>query len=251
MKETRLLMGMPITVEVVDQAVRPRHFKSVFRLFRDIEKRFSPFEETSETTLWDKGLLKRSQISPQMRVVMQLAEETKWTSRGYFDVYREGRFNPVGIVKGWAIHKAARLLGKAGFTDFYVEAGGDAQVSGHGPKGEPWLVGIRDPFDVTQIVKVLEVSDSGVATSGTYFRGHHIYDPLDSSGRIVDEPVSLTVIAADVLDADRFATAAFAMGQEGISFIEGMDGYEGYLVDGSGTATYTTGFADYVAAVDA
>ena len=243
-------MGMPITVEVVDRGVRPRHLESVFRLFRQIDERFSPFKETSETTLWDRGLLKSSQISPQMRAVMQLAEETTQASGGYFDVYREGRFNPVGIVKGWAIHKAARLLHLAGFADFYVEAGGDAQVCGRGPEGKPWLVGIRNPFDVSQIIKVLGISDRGVATSGTYFRGHHIYDPLDPAGRIAAEPVSLTVIAADVLDADRFATAAFAMGQAGIAFIEGMDGCEGYLVDGRGTATYTTGFASYVAVDD-
>ena len=40
------------------------------------------------------------------------------------------------------------------------------------------------------------------------------------------------------------------MGQAGIAFIEGMDGYEGYLVDGRGTATYTTGFASHVAVDD-
>jgi thiamine biosynthesis lipoprotein len=185
-----------------------------------------------------------------MRAVMQLAEETKQESGGYFNVYREGTFNPVGIVKGWASHKAARLLHLAGFSDFYVEAGGDAQVCGRGSEDRPWLVGIRNPFDVSQIIKVLRISDRGVATSGTYFRGHHIYDPRDPSGRIAVEPLSLTVIAADVLDADRFATAAFAMGQAGIAFIEGMDGCEGYLVDGGGTATYTTGFASYVAVDD-
>lgn len=242
-------MGMPITVEVVDRAVRPRHLESVFRLFREIDERFSPFKEASETTLWDRGLLKSSQMSPQMRVIMQLAEETRRASGGYFNVYRGDTFNPVGIVKGWAIHKAARLLRVAGFADFYVEAGGDAQVCGRGPEGKPWQVGIRNPFDVSQVVKVLRISDRGVATSGTYFRGHHIYDPLDPTGRISLEPVSLTVIAADILDADRFATAGFAMGQAGIAFIEAMDGYEGYLVDGQGTATYTTGFASY-AAVD-
>ena len=240
-------MGMPITVEVLDREVRPRHLEAVFRLFRQADERFSPFKQTSETSLWDRGLLKSSQISPQMRAVIQLAEETRQASEGYFDVYRDGRFNPVGIVKGWVIHKAARLLQRAGFADFYVEAGGDAQVCGRGPGGKPWLVGIRNPFNVSQIIKVLEIGDSGVATSGTYFRGHHIYDPQNPAGRIAAEPVSLTVVAADILDADRFATAAFAMGRAGIAFIEGLDGCEGYIVDAAGTATYTSGFAGYVA----
>lgn len=243
-------MGMPITVEVADRRVRPRHFRSVFRLFNEIEERFSPFKEASETTLWDQGMLKSSQLSPQMRAVMQLADATKLESGGHFDVYRDGRFNPVGIVKGWAIHKAARLLRQAGFADFYVEAGGDAQVCGRGPEGGPWRVGIRSPFDVTKVIKVLGLSDRGVATSGTYYRGHHVYDPLDPSGRIATEPSSLTVIAASILDADRFATAAFAMGQTGIAFIEGVKGCEGYLVDDQGVATYTSGFKGYVAAGD-
>ena len=50
-----------------------------------------------------------------MRVILQLAEETRQATGGYFDVGGSGRFNPVGIVKGWAIHKAARLLRREGF----------------------------------------------------------------------------------------------------------------------------------------
>ncbi|MER9313470.1 FAD:protein FMN transferase [Mesorhizobium australicum] len=84
-------------------------------------------------------------------------------------------------------------------------------------------------------------SGRGVATSGTYVRGQHIYNPHGIGGWIQDI-VSLTVIGADVLEADRFATAAFAMGRDGILFIEQAPGLEGYLVDANGRATPTTGF---------
>ena len=60
----------------------------------------------------------------------------------------------------------------------------------------------------------------------------------------IPDVVSLTVIGPDVLEADRFATAAFAMGKEGIVFIEEMPRLEGYLVDSSGRAVLTSGFAD-------
>ena len=57
--------------------------------------------------------------------------------------------------------------------------------------------------------------------------------------------VSVTVLGPNVYEADRFATAAFAMGSEGIHFIEELPRFEGYLIDRSGIATMTTGFADY------
>ena len=53
------------------------------------------------------------------------------------------------------------------------------------------------------------------------------------------------MIGPDVLEADRFATAAFAMGKAGIVFIEQMPGLEGYAVTGNGRATLTSGFGAY------
>ncbi len=58
---------------------------------------------------------------------------------------------------------------------------------------------------------------------------------------------SVTVIGPDVYEADRFATAAFAMGERGIRFLESLDGFEGYMIDNDGIATMTTGFVRYTA----
>ncbi len=80
-----------------------------------------------------------------------------------------------------------------------------------------------------------------MATSGTYVRGQHIRDPHAPEVPLTDV-VSLTVVAADVYDADRFATAAFAMGAEGIEFIDSLPGLEGYQIDRDGLATFTSGF---------
>ncbi len=97
---------------------------------------------------------------------------------------------------------------------------------------------------MNEIVKVLSITDCGVATSGTYIRGQHIYNPKHA-GEPITEIVSLTVIGPDIYEADRFATAAFAMGREGIFFIERVEGLEGYMIDRSGQATLTSGFARY------
>ena len=58
--------------------------------------------------------------------------------------------------------------------------------------------------------------------------------------------VSITVIGRDILEADRFATAAFAMGKDGVYFIEGIPGLEAYQINVSGLATQTSAFEQYV-----
>jgi thiamine biosynthesis lipoprotein len=83
-----------------------------------------------------------------------------------------------------------------------------------------------------------------VATSGTYIRGQHIYNP-HASNDAIKEVASLTVIGPTIYDADRFATAAFAMGKAGINFIESLDNYEAYLITDDRQATLTSGFERY------
>jgi thiamine biosynthesis lipoprotein len=183
-----------------------------------------------------------------MKTVFRLSEKTREETYGYFDILRHGRYDPSGLVKGWAIYHAAQLLRKRGFKNFYVDAGGDIQVHGKNPQGQNWQIGIRNPFNIDEIVKVVSVSNRGVATSGTYVRGNHIYNP-NIEGDLETTIVSLTVIGSNIYEADRFATAAFAMGGEGIYFIESLKGFEGYMIDQNGRATMTTGFGEYISHV--
>jgi FAD:protein FMN transferase len=78
-----------------------------------------------------------------------------------------------------------------------------------------------------------------------YIRGNHIYNP--HTGQFgSDDIVSITVVGPDVLEADRYATAAFAMGREGIYFIERTKGLEAYEIDVSGVARMTSGLERYL-----
>ncbi len=245
LRDTRILMGMPIAVEIVD-AVDASILEKVYGYFADVEERFSVFKDTSEISAFNQGHISASDFSADMQEVLTIAERTKNQSGGYFEIRKpDGSLNPSGIVKGWAIRNAARLLQAKGVVNFFVDAGGDIQTGGHNGDGQDWRVGIRNPFNSTEIIKALVLKGNGIATSGTYVRGQHIYNPHDPA-RQIDDIVSLTVIGPDVLEADRFATAAFAMGHEGIYFIEEMAGFEGYMVDAKGIATQTSGFGGYV-----
>jgi thiamine biosynthesis lipoprotein len=245
MKETRLMMGMPITLEVLDPAASSETLEMVFAYFDYIDHTFSTYKEDSEISRINQGRLALAQASEDMQTIFALSEWTKKVTDGYFDILRNGSYDPSGIVKGWAIFNAAEMLREQGFANYYVDAGGDIQMAGTNAQGQPWRLGIRNPFNPQEIVKVLTVSNCGVATSGTYVRGGHIYNPKDS-GQLVTDIVSLTVVGPDIYQADRFATAAFAMGPAGIVFIENLPGFEGYMIDRNGLATYTTNFERYV-----
>jgi thiamine biosynthesis lipoprotein len=245
MKETRTdIMGMPITVEIAEPFATEDDLDNIFAYFRSIDDRFSPFKENSELGRINRREISVAEYSPEMTTVLKLAEETKRDTDGYFDVFHNGRLNPSGLVKGWAIWQAAQNLRLAGFRNFYINAGGDIEAAGSNGYGQQWRVGIASPFKEGEIVKAVYLSDRGIATSGTYRRGAHIYDP-HYPRRPIDGIVSLTVIGPDIYEADRFATACFAMGRAGIDFIEREPGLEGYLIDQDGQAIYTSGFGEY------
>ncbi len=243
MKKTKIIMGMPITVEVVD-TISGSDLDSVFKYFKSVDERFSTYKTTSEISKINKGLPKK-QWSPQMKAVLDLCEETKRLTKGYFDIHYQGKLDPSGLVKGWSVNNAAQMLLDKGLKNFYIEAGGDIQAQGMNPGGQPWAVGIRNPFDIHEIIKAVRLNNQGMATSGTYIRGQHIYNPHNIAQEITNVK-SLSVIADNVYEADRYATAAFAMGDNGISFIEATPGLEGYMVNSEKIATYTSGFEGYV-----
>ncbi len=241
-------MGMPITVCIADQfeteKVKEAATKKVFEYFHYVDEKFSTYKEGSEISKINRKEIKESDWSGDMKTVFALSEKTKMETNGYFNILTpEGLFDPSGLVKGWSIYNAANILAELGFKNFYVDAGGDIETKGKNENGEVWSVGIRDPFvnDKSHIIKTVFISNCGMATSGTYERGQHIYNP--HVGRVpLNDIVSITVIGPNVYEADRFATAAFAMGNEGINFIERLDGFEGYSVDKNGIATETSEF---------
>jgi thiamine biosynthesis lipoprotein len=218
---------------------------AVFAYFKYIDDKFSTYKPNSEISRINQGALALENASREMHTVFDLAEKLRRETSGYFNIRQNGRVDPSGLVKGWALSNAAGMLSSAGYKDFYVEAGGDFQAVGLNPDSRPWRVGVRSPFNREEIVKVLTVSDRGVATSGTYVRGQHIYDPV--TGKSTDPAIlSITVVGPDVYQADCYATAAFAMGRAGIQFIESLEGFEGFMIDHEKQATFTSGFNGYV-----
>ncbi|MDD2657239.1 MAG: FAD:protein FMN transferase [Candidatus Pacebacteria bacterium] len=259
MKETRIVMGMPIEIEIIEHVGPPRSYmlketlEAAFAYLVSVDEQFSVYKETSEISRINRGEITLAEASAEMKEVFALGEQTKQETNGYFDIRRPdpstplgtgGSIDPSGIVKGWAIKNTAALIRTMGCENYFVNAGGDIAMGGKDAKGEEWSVGIRNPFNIHEIVKVVYPKGKGIATSGSYIRGDHIYNPHQPEQKIKDI-VSITVIGPDVLAADLMATAAFAMGKQGIAFIENLPGFEGYSIDANGIATLTSGFDAY------
>ncbi len=243
-RQTRIMMGMPITVALAGGPASL--LDDVFAHFDAVDQRFSLYRADSEISALNQGRITLAQTSDEMRDVLDWADKTRRETQGYFDIRRaDGTLDTSGIVKGWAVLNAAKLIEAAGVAHYFVDAGGDIQTGGRNGEGLDWAIGIRNPFQETEIIKALQLAGRGIATSGNYARGDHIYNP-HCFARKIDAIVSISVIAKDVLEADRFATAAFAMGVEGIEFIEDMPGLEGYVIDSCGIATQSSGFGAFV-----
>lgn len=248
MKQTQIVMGMPITITVYGAAigVMQRAMAAGFDEFRRVDAVFSTYKPESEISRLNRGELELGDASVEVRDILRQCEQLRAKTDGYFDARRpDGLIDPSGLVKGWSIARVATLLERAGLRNFCVEAGGDIVARGHGEHSDGWRVGIRSPLKADEVVKVLSLRDGAVATSGTYERGEHIYDP--HTGRPAQEILSITVVAPDIVQADVFATAAFAMGHHGIEWLA-RQGLEGYQIGHDERAVFTPGLQRHLAA---
>jgi thiamine biosynthesis lipoprotein len=232
-------MGMPVSVHLRGEGARgdlaDARVQAAYDELRAIEVLFSPYRRDSEVSRIDRGELPLEQAHPLVGEVTELCRAAAALTDGAFDAWRPEagglRFDPTGLVKGWAVQRAAEHLAAGLQCDVTVNAGGDIAVR-PGRRAKPWRIGIEDPRDPSQVLAVLPLTAGGVATSGTAHRGRHLVDPR--TGRAVDDVLSVTVVGPSLLWADVLATAAFVLGRDGLGFVEDVAGYEALVVDRSG-----------------
>jgi len=128
-----------------------------------------------------------------------------------------------GIAKGWTVDYVARALAALG--PVLVDAGGDIRAIGT-IAGEPWLVGVQDPFDPecdrgrVRLQGALATSSIG---GRRWQRGgrmlHHLVDPRTGTSAESDL-YAVTVHAPDATAAEVAAKVALVLGsQSGSAYI--------------------------------
>ena len=131
------------------------------------------------------------------------------------------------IAKGLACDEIGRMLARNGAVNWLVEIGGEVMASGVNKRGTPWQVSVDMPNEehdgkVThENALTLALDSDAVATSGNYRKWRmeggnklsHIIDPHTGDSR-AGTLLSVTIIAADCMTADAWATACMVMGEQ-------------------------------------
>jgi FAD:protein FMN transferase len=235
-------MGMPVRAVVRDPGPYRAALDGVFAWLRWVDATFSTYDPSSEISRWGRGELALGDAHPLVGAVLDRCERLRAATGGAFDIrFRRGAPpDPSGLVKGWAIERAAARLAAAGARDFCLDAGGDVLV-----RGGPWRIGIRHPRQRGRLAGVLTLRDGAVATSGAYERGPHILDPR--TGRPPAGVLSVTVAGADLGIADAYATAAFALGADGPAWTASLAGHDAMTIMPGDRVRSTPGFARHFA----
>ncbi|MBV9831445.1 MAG: FAD:protein FMN transferase [Marmoricola sp.] len=237
-------MGMPISLALdgrhAGTAAGERAWQDALASLRDADEVFSTYRDDSAVSRLARGELSPAECPAEVAAVLDLAEVARVESDGAFDVRRPGPgghlvLDPSGIVKGWAVDRAARALRALDETDFCLSAGGDLLCVTTRAEAPDWRIGIEDSRDPARVLAVVPVRNGAVATSGLVHRGAHIVDPR--TGATPHDLLSVTVVAADLTIADVDATAAFVLGDRGLAWLTGRPGRSGLVVAADGTVT--------------
>ena len=210
---------------------------SVIAFCEDVDRDFSTYKNDSWVSRLHRGEVVIEDCPDDVIEVWDLCAQAKWLSDGAFDPWAvDGGFDPSGLVKGWAADKCADMLVAAGVQHVQVNAAGDLALRGgwfDSESGEvkPWSIGVVNPDNKLEVVKVFEITDGAIATSGTYERGAHISDP--HTGMIAIGAKSATVVGPQGWLCDAMATAVMVGGTDSVAWFgqEELMGYQVFAVN--------------------
>ena len=215
---------------------------NLFRLFKETDAivklsqgKFDPTIEPLQT-LWKQKL----QIGkvPGAVEIQAIAPTIGWDkisfSEGIFTKkHDQTKLDFGGIAKGLCIDMLFERLNGEGFSDFYVEWGGEIRTCGRHPEGRLWTVYISRLGDTSaeNAITTLQLKDQAIATSGDYLQNwtvrlsdqegrersvtyFHIFDPktLQPIEASYTSVASASVVAPSCALADGLATIPMMFG---------------------------------------
>ena len=208
-------MNMPFTIAFVrdsfDEILIDALNQIVYEIdkyLQNVEEKFSPFLPASlvsrHTDLGEE--LQDDFFDIEYQEVYSRSIIAKKETQGLFDPFFNGKYNPTGFVKGWAIENAFMKYIKPLIDNNIIEAGaingaGDIQVGTRLDSNFSWEIGIENPEDKGKIIAKYSIKNGAVATSGLSKKGQHIKSDNDINH------VQVTVVGTYLSDVDVLATA--------------------------------------------
>jgi thiamine biosynthesis lipoprotein len=226
MRQVAQIMGMPIAVDIPgcsDMDV----FRQAFERLQEIDNRYSTYKAGSELSRFQRGEINEPDLSAEFKKIIKQCQAYEKLTEGYFSAYFSGIFDPTGLIKGWALARAGKIIENSGYKTYCIGAGGD--IIARSDTDKIWNIGIQHPERKSKIIDKIAAKNVAVATSGNYERGKHIVNP--KTGKLADKLLSVSVIGPDIILADVLATAIFAKAGLNSKFYDAAPGYKFILVD--------------------
>lgn len=250
-----VVMGMPIGIDLRDPKVHrdPDRAQAVldqcFDLLRSIDATFSLWRPDTPMARLAAGSAElRDMPTPVVEVLRACVSASRLTAGSFSARDPQGRLDPTGLVKGWAVAKVGRLLLNAGYFHWCISAAGDVLVHGQARPDESWVVGISAPHAPGRLLDAVRLgAGDAVATSGTGERGDHIWDPLRGNAARGVRSASVVCAATGpdaIVRADVLATAAVARGRGAVAWLDRLAHVEAIVVHEDGSLASTSGWCD-------
>ena len=133
-----------------------------------------------------------------------------------------------GIVKEYAVDRAASLCIAAGLHHGIINLGGDIKIIGPQADGSPWKVGIRHPRKPNAVLQTLSLTQGALASSGDYeryiladgIRYSHVLNP--QTGWPVRYMSSVSVVGDFCVVAGSASTIAMLMEEKGAEWLASL-----------------------------
>ncbi|MFI6760716.1 FAD:protein FMN transferase [Micromonospora sp. NPDC050417] len=212
---------------------------------RAIDLTYSPARPESLVSRLRRGEIAADAYPPLADLVQRCAAMRAATD-GWFDAWAvPGGFDPGGLLKGWAVERAAARLRAAGSADYAVLSGGDLVVQGRAPHGGPWRIAVHQraavprpnegrypinrthPGGTPHAPLTLELTSGAIGSSGVAGRVDHVVDP--HTGEPARQLAATTVLGPDLSVADAYATALYAAGPAGLDWFPTSNGYRALM----------------------
>ncbi len=207
-------------------------FRMVVKEALDVSEKTDGFFDITVFDLmgiWGFGPDPNSGIPDQKQIETTLSftghEKINVTEKTIIKKHPETKLDLNAIAKGYAVDQVFHFIKYRGYTDLFVEIGGEVQCSGRNQLNKYWSIGIENPSGgnkSNQVFAAIVYSNGGaVATSGNYrnfieldgeILGHTINPKTGYP--IQTNVLSVTVLSNTCMVADAWATALMVMDYE-------------------------------------
>jgi thiamine biosynthesis lipoprotein len=210
-----------------DPATTKQLVMSACEILHEADRIFSLYKPESPLSRLARGEAAVRDLPSVVSDIWDSCEAWEKITDGWFSAFTpEHTFDPSGIVKTWAAAAGAQYLVEHGLNDITLNAGGDVWISESATGADDWRIGLHKPVSIGSVeagaLAVIDLKGTAfraVATSGSAERGSHIWNPKAPERAAADELVQVSVVARDLVTADVWATAAFAMGNRAIDLL--------------------------------